>query len=67
MKLDRHIVSYSAYCPKCKHSEKDGWEDPCNECLTHPQNFGTREPIKFEEKKEYGSNARKVNNGEKSK
>lgn len=59
MRIDRHLVSYSAYCKKCVHYDKDGWKEPCNPCLSHPVNFGTDQPLYFKEKKDYGTTNRK--------
>ena len=43
------IVRYELYCKKCKHRNRSAVEDPCNECLTVPVNYGSIKPINFEE------------------
>lgn len=43
-------VDFFTYCPKCKNAQKDGTEEPCNECLTCGFRLNTRKPINFEEK-----------------
>lgn len=48
----RKEVYFDVYCKKCKHFEKKGHEDPCNECLTIGAREGTHKPEKFEEKEE---------------
>lgn len=45
-----HTVEFAYYCPKCKHYDIPGYEEPCNECLEHPTNFETRKPVNYEEK-----------------
>lgn len=44
------IVRFDLYCPKCKHFEEDDNEFPCDECLSNPGNYDTRQPVLYEEK-----------------
>lgn len=44
------IVEFSVYCPTCKHYEKEGVEEPCDECLENPMNIDSHKPVKWEEK-----------------
>lgn len=44
------FVEFHEYCSKCKHKDKSSTVDPCDECLGVPVQFGTRKPVKFEEK-----------------
>jgi hypothetical protein len=41
-------VDFFRFCPLCKHKNKNGTDDPCNECLSHPANTGTIKPVKYE-------------------
>lgn len=41
-------VYFVHYCQKCVHAEKDGFEEPCNECLTNAVNEYSHKPVKFE-------------------
>ena len=44
------IVDFAYYCKICKHADKEGIEDPCNECLSYPTNIDSHKPVKWEEK-----------------
>lgn len=44
------FVEFHEYCNKCKHKDKSPTADPCDECLGVPVRFGTRKPVKFEER-----------------
>ena len=44
-------VYFHQYCPTCKHLKTDEREEPCNECLTYPENTYSHKPINWEEKK----------------
>lgn len=46
------IVTFYYWCPKCKHKDKSGDEEPCNECLAYPVNQDSRKPVKFDGKDE---------------
>lgn len=48
----RKEVYFNVYCKKCKHEDKAGHEDPCNDCLAVGAREGTHKPEKFEEKEE---------------
>lgn len=48
--ITEQFVDYFIYCPKCKHKEKNGWDDPCNECMETPVRKNTSKPAKFDEK-----------------
>lgn len=43
-------VYFVVYCPRCQHWLKFGTEEPCNECLHHPNNTNSHKPINFKEK-----------------
>ena len=43
-------VYFDHFCNKCKHFDKPGFKDPCNECLENFANEGSHKPIKFEKK-----------------
>ena len=50
---DYKEVNFKKYCPLCKYYDLNDFENPCNECLTWPTNYGTRKPLMFmEEDKE---------------
>lgn len=42
------FANFKKYCPICKHYEKEGFEDPCNDCLDYPVNQHTTKPVKYE-------------------
>lgn len=42
-------VYFDKYCPKCKHSEKKEYEEPCDECLELPVMQDSHKPINYEE------------------
>ena len=44
-----HLVDYEKYCKTCKHRNLKETEDPCNDCLTWPENEDSRKPILYEE------------------
>jgi len=44
------FVDFHVYCSRCKDKDTSPTADPCNECLGVPVRFGTRKPVKFEEK-----------------
>ena len=43
-------VYFHQYCVDCKHRYKHEEEEPCDECLENPYNFGSHKPVKFEER-----------------
>lgn len=40
-------VYFDQYCKKCKYSDLDEAEDPCDECLSHPTNIYSHKPINY--------------------
>lgn len=61
-------VIFSDYCCKCKHYDKNGTEEPCDECLSIPMRYDSHKPEKFEKDEikngkknnRYGSNSNLV-------
>lgn len=47
---EEKFVNFRLYCPKCKHYELNGEDEPCNECLTYPVNTNSHKPVKYKEK-----------------
>ena len=45
-------VNFNYYCRKCVHWNKNGDEDPCNECLTYGRNDDSHKPVMYVEGKE---------------
>lgn len=43
-------VLFDVYCGSCKHWDKPGFFEPCNECLGNPVNSNSHKPIYYEEK-----------------
>lgn len=43
-------VYFDQYCKTCKHCDKKGHEDPCNECLDNFMNLYSNKPVNWEEK-----------------
>lgn len=43
-------VYFCDYCISCKHHDKQGTEEPCDECLSNPTNLYSHKPVKYEEK-----------------
>ena len=35
-KTDYKEVDFKKYCPLCKYSDLNGFENPCDDCLTWP-------------------------------
>ena len=50
MENEYQFVEFNEFCPKCKYGDLDGFQDPCNDCLTNPANYGTTKPINFVDK-----------------
>lgn len=48
MEIHKKFVEFDKWCEKCKNYKKSPTDDPCNECLTHPVNDGSRKPVCFE-------------------
>ena len=47
MNNDPKFVEFHKYCPSCKYQEKEGYEDPCNECLSIAARKGTEVPENY--------------------
>ena len=45
-------VYFNEFCPKCKYSDIDETDDPCNECLIHGSNENTHRPVMYVEDKD---------------
>lgn len=45
-------VRFDIYCGKCEYSKKEGYEDPCNECLEQGMREGTEKPLNWEKREE---------------
>lgn len=43
------IVEYEKYCGRCVHSDRDPWDDPCDECLGVPAREYSHRPVNFKE------------------
>lgn len=48
---DTHFVDFETYCDTCRYKERDGTEEPCNECLRVPARKNSRKPVEWKEKK----------------
>lgn len=46
---DMKIVEFNDYCGRCKYSDTDPWDDPCDECLNTPARPNSRRPLNFKE------------------
>lgn len=46
--ITEQFVDYFIYCKSCKHKDKNGWDDPCNECMETPVRKHTTKPAKYE-------------------
>lgn len=46
---DKKEVWFASYCKKCKNWEKEGFEEPCNECLNRPYMIDSHKPLNFKE------------------
>ena len=46
------FVDYFIWCKHCEYKEKNGWEDPCNECMNTPVAINTTKPVNYVPKKE---------------
>ena len=55
MEENMKIVKFEN-CKKCKHFEKDEYEDPCYECLLNPVNYASEKPVYFEEREKKKGN-----------
>jgi len=43
------IVDFDQYCPICKHTSKEVYEDPCYDCIGVAARQYSHKPEKFEE------------------
>lgn len=43
-------VYFGNYCESCKYEQTDETDDPCNECLSYPENVDSHKPIHYKEK-----------------
>lgn len=41
-------VYFYEYCKSCKYKNVLETEEPCNECLTNPENLYSHRPVKWE-------------------
>lgn len=41
-------VRFDVFCQSCKHYKKEGYEDPCNECLEYPMLANTAKPLNYD-------------------
>lgn len=46
---NKREVWFASYCRKCKNWEKEGFEDPCSECLNQPFMVDSHKPLNFVE------------------
>ena len=44
------FVDFEAYCKTCAYKERDGTDEPCNECLRCPARKNSAKPVKWKEK-----------------
>lgn len=53
---DYKEVYFGTYCKTCKHRDLNGYEEPCDECLSVFANLYSHKPVKYEK------NSKKENN-----
>lgn len=46
---DYKEVYFGTYCKTCKHRDLNGYEEPCDECLSVFANLYSHKPVKYEE------------------
>lgn len=46
---DYKEVYFGTYCKTCKHGDLNGYEEPCDECLSVFANLYSHKPVKYEE------------------
>lgn len=44
MEYHELFVEFDQYCKSCEHEKLAENESPCDECLNHPVNQGSRKP-----------------------
>ena len=60
MEIRDLFVDFESYCKICKHHDKAGTEDPCNECISTPVNQNSTKPVFWKEmEQDDRENARK--------
>lgn len=47
---DTKIVRFCEWCASCKFFEKNGYEEPCTNCLGIPMNIDSAKPAYYEKK-----------------
>ena len=50
MRVENKEVDFNTYCEICENRDLNGYEEPCDECLSTPYNLNTSKPINFKEK-----------------
>lgn len=50
MKYPNKEVRFDLYCHKCKHKEKDDYEEPCFSCLGEPVKEYSHIPVNWKER-----------------
>ena len=45
------FVDFKTYCETCAYKDKDGTEEPCDECLRCPARKNSAKPLKWKEKR----------------
>ena len=43
-------VRFDIWCPKCVHHDEPETEDPCDECMNEPSNWGSTKPYLYKPK-----------------
>lgn len=51
-------VYFVKYCRTCKYRKLWDYQEPCNECITHPYREDSHKPIKWEGKETDDRNKR---------
>ena len=51
MEYPEKEVYFEIYCKSCKHANKFGSDEPCNECLTIGHRENSHKPEYYEENK----------------
>lgn len=44
-------VRYDIYCERCKYHDLPETDDPCDECMKEPMNWGSEKPCMYSENK----------------
>lgn len=48
MENSEKIVDFHRYCQFCIHFEKGENEAPCDDCLAHPTNTYSEQPVRYD-------------------